>query len=312
MSSYKDKEKITPVYNILNKGSSDEKDFLNQSFAVIGGDLRQIAMAESIAMDGYTVFATGFESIDFDGCVQKASLEEAVKQSKYIILPLPVTRDKKILNAPFSSSDINIGKSFISLIKNKTIFCGMLKNLYSIDSDYKTLNIIDYSIRDEFCIQNAISTAEGAVEIAMQSFDSTINGSNCLVAGFGRIGKALSNILKGLNANVSVCARKKEDLAWIEALGFEGIKTENINKHQGFDLIFNTIPHLIFNAQTLAKTAAESIIIDLASAPGGVDFEAADRLGITAIQALSLPGKVAPRAAGQIIKSTIYNIIEEG
>ena len=45
---------------------------------------------------------------------------------------------------------------------------------------------------------------------------------------------------------------------------------------------------------------------------GGVDFEAAGRLGINAQRALSLPGRVAPQAAGEIIKTTIYHMIEEG
>lgn len=53
------------------------------------------------------------------------------------------------------------------------------------------------------------------------------------------------------------------------------------------------------------------MVIDLASAPGGVDFEAASRRGIKSIQALSIPGKVAPKTAGSIIKSTIYDIINE-
>ena len=45
--------------------------------------------------------------------------------------------------------------------------------------------------------------------------------------------------------------------------------------------------------------------------PGGVDFDSAQRMGITAIHALSLPGKVAPKTSGEIIKNTIFNILEE-
>jgi dipicolinate synthase subunit A len=68
---------------------------------------------------------------------------------------------------------------------------------------------------------------------------------------------------------------------------------------------------MIFDAHTLAKCAQNSIIIDLASYPGGVDFEADSRLKIKSIHALSLPGKIAPKTAGAIIKSTIYDIINE-
>ena len=68
---------------------------------------------------------------------------------------------------------------------------------------------------------------------------------------------------------------------------------------------------MIFDAHTLAKTASNALVIDLASMPGGVDFRAAERLGIKAIHALSLPGKVAPKTSGIIIKNAVYNIIRE-
>ena len=52
-------------------------------------------------------------------------------------------------------------------------------------------------------------------------------------------------------------------------------------------------------------------MIDLASLPGGVDFSAAQELGLKAVQALSLPGKTAPESAAEIIKQTVYTILEE-
>jgi len=42
-----------------------------------------------------------------------------------------------------------------------------------------------------------------------------------------------------------------------------------------------------------------------------VDFDAAKELGIKVIWALSLPGKVAPVTAGEIIKGTVINILQE-
>ena len=60
-----------------------------------------------------------------------------------------------------------------------------------------------------------------------------------------------------------------------------------------------------------AKYELYELIIDLASAPGGVDFEAAHKFRLDAVRALSLPGKCAPKTAGEIIKTTVFNIIEE-
>lgn len=282
------------------------------TFGVIGGDKRQIAMAESIAGDGYTVYAAGMEQASFSPGVQKVSIEETIQNSDFIILPLPATVDKKTLNAPFSKEKILLDEKFVRLLEHKKVFCGMLSRLHSTNDLWNRINTADYFEREEFAVKNAVPTSEGAIEIAMREYPGTINGAKCLVAGFGRIGKVLSRMLQGLGAKVIVSARKPQDLAWIELEGYQAISTKNLGETQGYDIIFNTIPSLIFDAHTLACVAGKSLIIDLASTPGGVDWEAAQRQGIRAIQALSLPGKVAPKAAGEIIKTTIYHMIEEG
>jgi len=45
--------------------------------------------------------------------------------------------------------------------------------------------------------------------------------------------------------------------------------------------------------------------------PAGVDLEGAAELGRTVIQALGLPGKVAPITAARAIKNTIYCMLRE-
>ena len=110
-------------------------------------------------------------------------------------------------------------------------------------------------------------------------------------------------------SDVTVSARSLKDQAAIRSCGMKAISSEQLTGH--YDLIFNTVPSLILHAQALAKIAADALVIDLASAPGGVDFEAAERLSIPTVHALSLPGKVAPKTSGIIIKNAVYNIIRE-
>ena len=61
----------------------------------------------------------------------------------------------------------------------------------------------------------------------------------------------------------------------------------------------------------LEQLQPECLIIDLASRPGGVDFEAAGELGLKTIWALSLPGKVAPITAGGIIRDTVLHMMAD-
>lgn len=281
------------------------------NFGVIGGDRRQIALAESIASDGYTVYTLGFDTVDFSKGVKKVELEEIAARCENIILPLPVTTDGKYLNVQYSENRILLDDQFAEYMCHKQVFGGMMGKLFLTSELWDSIDTYDYYIREEFTVRNTVPTAEGALEIAMREFPGTINGSNCLVVGFGRIGKILAWMLRGIGANVTVSARKPSDFAWIESYGYQSIKTDDICDRDQYDLIFNTVPALVFNRRTLSKARPGTILIDLASAPGGVDYEAAEKLGIQAIKALSLPGRVAPKAAGDIIKNTIYHIIEE-
>lgn len=281
------------------------------SFGVVGGDRRQIALAESIASDGYTVYAFGFDTVDFTKGVVKAELDEIAARCENIILPLPVTADGKYLNTQYSEKKTLLDDTFAEYMRNKQVFGGMMGKLFLTSELWDGIDTYDYYTREDFAVKNTVPTAEGALEIAMREYPGTINGSNCLVAGFGRIGKVLAWTLRGIGAKVTVSARKTSDLAWIELLGYKAIKTDDICDRDQYDLIFNTVPALVFNRRMLSKAREGTILIDLASAPGGVDYEAAEKLGIKTIKALSLPGRVAPKAAGEIIKNTIYNIMEE-
>lgn len=272
--------------------------------------MRQIFLSESIAKDENSVKIFANSSIASDRENFTAKLEDAIKTSDYVVLPLPVTYDGETLNAPFSKSQIKL-YDLMQELTDKTVFCGGINSLSPLMPENTNTKLKDYYAREEFQILNALATAEGAINIALSEFLGTISSSKCLVVGYGRIGKVLSKILKDMGANVTVSARKPSDLAWIEVMGYKGINTNNMPQKLDYDLIFNTVPFKIFNRENLLKCSYETKIIDLSSKPGGVDFELAEFLGIKAIHALGLPGKFSPVKAGEIIKRTIYNIIEE-
>lgn len=281
------------------------------SFGVIGGDSRQIALAESIASDGFTVLAVGFDHIEFSNQVKKAGLEDIVENCENIILPLPVTADGIHVRMEYSNEKIVLDDAFAALMRGKEVFGGMMGRLYQTSEIWATINTYDYYTREEFAVRNAVPTAEGAIAIAMKEFPGTLSGSRCLVTGYGRVGRMLSWMLHGIGAKVTVSARRQSDIAWIESCGFESVLTDKICEEHAYDVIFNTIPAVIFNRRVLSRMKGKPLLIDLASPPGGVDYPAAEKIGIKTVHALSLPGRVAPRAAGEIMKNTIYNILEE-
>lgn len=174
------------------------------------------------------------------------------------------------------------------------------------------LTIRDYFAREELAVANAVPTAEGAVQIAMEQLPITIHGARVLVVGFGRVGRALAQRLAALGAKVTVAARRYESLAWAQASGYGAEQTGQLAGWLcGYDLVVNTVPALVMGEAELADLKPDCLVLDLASKPGGVDLEAAGRLGRTVIWALSLPGKVAPVTAGAAIKNTIYHMLHE-
>ena len=279
-----------------------------RSFGIIGGDKRQIYLARSLSDQGYSVLATGFERA---GDTVSCSIDEAIGRSDAVIFPLPCVAEDKSVNAPFADNKIFLTDSVTDELCKKLVFAGMSGRLISAYPKLKSARIYDYAARDDFAVRNAVPTAEGALELAMREYDGAVLGSRSLVTGFGRIGKVLARRLQSLGSEVTVCARKASDLAFIESMGCHAVSFADFKTAHDYDLIFNTVPALVFDRALLDNTDRTALLIDLASLPGGIDLEYARGLGMNAHRALGLPGKCAPKSAGEIIKKTVLSIIEE-
>lgn len=279
---------------------------------ILGGDERSIKLANLLMEDDYDIKAFGFEENYIDKSILCSTLEKALKDSDIIIGPIPLTRDKIFLNTPFYSTNIKLKDIFNNMKSTQILIAGSIPELIYNIGEFHNIKVIDLMEREEMSVLNGIPTAEGAIQIAMENMDIVLHGANALVLGFGRMGKILAKKLKGLDANVYVAARKIADVSWIEAYGYIPVNLSELNDYIGnMDVIFNTIPTMILDEDKLQHVDRDSLIIDIASAPGGVDFEKAKELNIKTVWALGLPGKVAPKTAAMIIKNTIKNIITE-
>lgn len=280
---------------------------MRPAISILGGDLRQVYLARLLSEDGWMVTTWGLEKGGGDG---GAPLDQAL-EGDILLLPMPVCRNG-MLHLPLTDTDLEAERLWARLRYDQLLLGGMTGNLSRrLMADYG-LTLLDYYDREETQVANAVPTAEGALQLAMESTDRTLHGSRCLIIGYGRIGRLLADRLLALGAEVTVSARKYGDLAWIEAWGYRGVQTGALTGQlDRFDLIFNTAPALILDGTRLRETREDCVIIDLASAPGGVDLEAAKRLSRRAIPAPGLPGKVAPRTAAAAIRDSVYHILEE-
>ncbi len=263
------------------------------NIVIIGGDERQIILADELKTNGYNVtHIIEINKID--------SLNSGVD---VVILPIPVTRDNITVYCTLSEDKIPLFE-IKNRISNQPVIGG--------GKNFGINNYINILENDDFAILNGVPTAEGAIAIAINTFPFTIWQSKCLITGYGRIGKILAERLLSLKADVTITARKQADVAIAVSNNIKCISPSQIAENiSDYNIIYNTVPKQILTVNELKNIKNNTAIIELASAPGGVDIEAAKKLGIKIINAPSLPSKTAPATAGKVLYKSIAPLIED-
>lgn len=276
---------------------------------VAGGDPRQAALAELLADDGHSVHTYALERGEGMACEPSMA---GADRADCVVLPLPAAGADGRLNAPLARLPHELAEVLDALRPGQLLCAGMAGEELAGMARERGLVLRDYFAREELAVMNAVPTAEGAIQIAMEELPITIHGARALVIGFGRLGRALAPRLRGLGAHVWVSARRYEQRSAAESMGLGSEGMDRLSDWLcSYDLVFNTVPAPVLGVEELAALKERALVIDLASRPGGVDMEAAAALGVRVIWALSLPGKAAPVTSGRYIKDTIYHIMEE-
>lgn len=160
---------------------------------------------------------------------------------------------------------------------------------------------LDFLKEEAYLAPNAAITADCAIRLAGTEMDFVFRGSRALVIGWGRIGKCLAQILRGLACHVTIAARKEEHRAMAEALGFRAVEIGQIPNHLAdTQLLFNTVPAPVVPV----PIPNHCLALELASRDG--------IFGDKVITARGLPGKFAPESAGALMAQYIANHIKEG
>ncbi|MBC8080585.1 MAG: dipicolinate synthase subunit DpsA [Gorillibacterium sp.] len=282
---------------------------------MIGGDARQLVVIRKLAQLGASIQIIGFDNWEchIDG-VRKVNLSpESVVSSDAILLPAVGTNDEGFIESSYSTNTFHFSDDIIKAIPaHAQIITGMAKPYLKKKCLAYGIRLVELFERDDVAILNSIPTAEGALLMAIQNTDYTIHGSNCLVLGIGRTGLTMAHTLKGLGAHVSVGVRRPKHYARACVMGFDPFYMTELGERAAHaDIIFNTVPVMVLPASILSKLPIHSLIIDLASKPGGTDFNYAEAHGIKAFLAPGLPGIVAPKTAGGIIGETICLLLTE-
>jgi len=284
-----------------------------QSFAIVGGDKRSIALAEMLFRLGHKVKMYGFINYERETSMQCKNMYEAILEAEYIIGPTPCSHNGGVLNAPFHNTAILVEDLF-RLIKPSQIFmAGYMKPEVLALAEKFGIQAIDLLSREELLVKNAIPTAEGAIKIAIEETDITLHGSQMMIIGYGRIGTVLGGMLRGMGAMVSAVVNSSHAAALAASSGHNVIFYEEMDAYlQKADVIFNTVPEILIDKRNMKHIPKSTLIVDLASPPYGVDVNDARDFCLKVMFTNSLPGKIAPVTTAGYILETINHIISEG
>jgi len=288
-------------------------DINSMVVVVVGGDSRQAEVVRRFLALGAEVRVCGLPwSEDFRGAVRCETVEEAFRGAGVVVGPVLGADAGGFVHAQPGIDRPEVREEDLRVLKlGARFFIGLGTPSLREMAARAGVALVEYREGDDFAILNSIPSAEGAIQMAMEMLPITLHGSSAFVLGFGRTGQTLAGMLRGIGAHVTVAARKTRDLARIYAEGHHPVEFGELRRELGkADVVFNTAPALVLDREALSAMNREAVIIDLASAPGGTDFEAARGLGIKAVLAPGLPGKVAPRTAGRYVADLVIRYLK--
>ena len=269
------------------------------NFMIIGGDCRFSYMQKILNDKGFEakrIYPGEYRADDFD----KADI---------FILPVPVSRDNVNINTPLAGETFYFG-DFIRLLPDGcTVAGGLFREEHVRQLESKGIKVLDYYKDEELAKKNAVPTAEGVIGILINTLPVTVDSLRCAVTGYGKCGSVLCLKLKALGADVTAVARSEENLRDAEKDGMKICPLSDFgNSAESFDVIINTVPARIIDENILSRLNKDCTVIEIASAPFGIDFDCAARCSVATVKAGSLPGKNSPQTAGTIICDTVLKL----
>ncbi|WP_066193727.1 MULTISPECIES: dipicolinic acid synthetase subunit A [Gracilibacillus] len=286
-----------------------------KQLAIIGGDARYIPLIHTLNREeDIQIQLLGFEQVE-QSYTQAMKTELNNLDTSHlngVVLPITGIDEQGKVEAVFTDQTIQLTEEwFQSLPNDCVIFTGISNPTLDQFTQNAGLTLIELMNRDEVAIYNSIPTAEGAIMLAIQHTNVTIHHANVYIFGYGRVGETTAQCFAGLGAKVSVVTKDDADLARVYEKGWEGYSLKEVgSKIAECQILINTIPSKVVTQSILQQMNSQAIIIDLASKPGGIDFDCADAIGLKTIHALGLPGMVAPKTAGEILATQVSKLLK--
>jgi len=279
----------------------EETDVLSDiTAAVIGGDGRELEYIRGLLADGAEVRACGClpEAADIMGHPQTDTAREAIEGADVVLTTVVYITEDGEIHTPGWDGEI-YQSCFQHIESGGLLIIGTSTDEIDESAEENNFTVIEYGDDDELMILRAPTIAEGAVRTTIEHTDISIHDSETVVLGFGRMGFTMARTSVALGAHTTVVARDPAQLARAREVGADPVHLDHLKETVAdAEIVYNTVPVELLDREVLKLMSEDCVIVDLASVPGGTDFDAAEELGITAVLARGLGGR-APKTAGR-------------
>ncbi len=221
------------------------------------------------------------------------------------VLPIPVAKldTNSMVKEEFQQELIKLRDGKHGKIK---VFGGVFHQEWTSFFEKYNIPYWDFMKLPEVIEGNASITAEATVAEVLKMAEYSICGQHVAVTGYGCCGEKIAKLFSKIGAKVTVVARRDEVRQCAKQDGFEAIDFGDMPKLlENCGVVINTVPSLVLTEECIRNMSRDSLIIDIASKPGGTDFEAAKKYGISAKLALGLPGIYTTTSSALLLKNAI-------
>ena len=265
----------------------------------IGGDLRYAHLIDWARRGGADAAGLGLEYAGVD--IPSATLAD-LAETEAVVLHNPFGPNGMAF--PYAQNPYQSEAVWEALPRGTPVF--LFGPGVPPEDFHRKYPVTNLNVNERLTLRNAIYTAEGAIHAASERAFYSLSEAGALVIGYGRIGRALTKMLLGYGARVTVAARSPEARglaihAGAQAVDMEGMLECLPRQH----VVFSTPPARVLEARQLSLLRRDAMLIDLSSAPFGVDLEAANELGLNAWREPGLPGRYCPESAGRAMLDAI-------
>lgn len=242
-----------------------------------------------------------------NNCERTGYLSKALVKDDYEVADYPLTQSpNKDCVYIFSPAKKLTSTDYENILPNSIVFGGNQVNKQTfIDKHCLYFSFMD---DEAFVTNNSIITAEATAKIITDNTKIALMATNILVLGYGNLSKALQNFLSPNCKKIAFASFVKEELQTCpdKYTTYNGME---FCKYLGnYDIIINTIPKAIFDAQHNKYFKNQQLLIDLASVSCWTsDPQSAQ---VQYIHARNLPSIIAPKTAGEELKKSIMRFMK--